>query len=71
MAIGIQIERNEAICAGQNALECLKEAKRELNGAGSWGVYDILGGGMLSKLIKHNKINNAALCIEEAQRCIE
>lgn len=62
-----QKETREAIRAGEAALNALRSAKNELNSAKNWGIYDILGGGMLSTLIKHNKMGNAESCIREAQ----
>ena len=52
-------EINEAIHAGERALDSLNEAKKQLNSARNWGIYDMLGGGMISSFIKHNKIDNA------------
>ncbi|QUA54515.1 hypothetical protein JYE50_01810 [Aristaeella lactis] len=50
---------NEAIHAGERALDSLNEAKKQLNSARNWGIYDMLGGGMISSFIKHSKIDNA------------
>ena len=52
-------EINEAIHAGERALDSLNEAKKQLNSARNWGIYDMLGGGMISSFIKHSKIDNA------------
>ncbi|MBR2281627.1 MAG: hypothetical protein IJ863_03285, partial [Spirochaetales bacterium] len=38
-----------------------------LRKARNWGIYDILGGGFLSSVIKHSKIDNARSCIERAK----
>ena len=60
-------ERREAVNAGEKALDSLFEAKNQLRKARNWGIYDILGGGFLSSLIKHSKIDNARICIERAK----
>ena len=60
-------ERQEAIIAGERALDSLYEAKNQLRKARNWGIYDILGGGFISSLIKHSKIDNARSCIERAK----
>ncbi len=60
-------ERREAVNAGEKALDSLFEAKNQLRKARNWGIYDILGGGFLSSLIKHSKIDNARSCIERAK----
>ncbi len=61
------IERQEAIEAGERALDSLIEAQNQLRKARNWGIYDMLGGGFLSSLIKHSKIDNARSCIERAK----
>ena len=61
------IERQEAIVAGERALDSLIEAQNQLRKARNWGIYDILGGGFLSSMIKHSKIDNARSCIERAK----
>ncbi len=61
------IERQEAIDAGERALNSLIEAQDQLRKARNWGIYDIIGGGFLSSLIKHSKIDNARSCIERAK----
>ena len=60
-------ERREAVYAGEKALDSLYEAQNQLRKARNWGIYDILGGGFLSSLIKHSKIDNARSCIERAK----
>lgn len=61
-------EINEAIRAGERALESLREAQRQLNSAGNWGLLDIFGGNTISGLMKHMKVNNASRCVEDARR---
>ena len=60
-------ERREAIYAGECALDSLYEAQNQLRKARNWGIYDIIGGGFFSSLIKHSKIDNARSCIEKAK----
>ena len=60
-------ERQDAIIAGERALDSLYEAQNQLRKARNWGIYDILGGGFISSLIKHSKIDNARTCIERAK----
>ena len=52
-------EIDEAIRAGERALDSLREAKEQLNSARNWGIYDMIGGGMISSIVKHTKIDNA------------
>lgn len=60
-------EVREAVRAGEQALESLREARRELNSAGNWGLIDIFGGNTVSGLMKHMKINNASRAIDNAR----
>lgn len=52
-------EVDEAIRAGERALDSLREAKAKLNSARNWGIYDILGGGVISSVVKHSKMSSA------------
>lgn len=64
-------EMAEAIWAGERALTSLKTAQNQLNGARNWGLFDMFGGGMLSSMIKHSKINDASRCMENAKRDLQ
>ena len=67
MEYDLEKEKREALEAGERALRSLREAKRELNSARGWGIYDILGGGMISTLIKHSKVSKAEGLINDAK----
>lgn len=60
-------ERREAVIAGERAKNSLKKALDALNSARGWGIYDIIGGGFISSLIKHSKMNQASDYIEAAK----
>lgn len=60
-------EINEAIFAGEKALESLYAAQDKLNSARNWGIFDLLGGGFFTDLIKHSKMDDAARCMEDAK----
>jgi len=60
-------ERAEAIQAGQKARESLQNALNALESARGWGIYDILGGGFISSMIKHSKMDKANNYIAEAK----
>lgn len=68
MAYDYERERQEAIEAGYRALDSLREAYMKLDSARGWGVYDILGGGLISSLIKHGKMDKAQDCLQDAKR---
>lgn len=60
-------EVREAIQAGERALYSLREAKSNLESARNWGVFDMLGGGFITDMIKHSKMGNASTCMENAK----
>ena len=57
-----------AIKKGENARSCLVEALSLLDSASSWGIFDILGGGMLTTLIKHSRIDKAKDLIYQSRQ---
>jgi len=64
-------ERDEAIRAGESALNSLRRAKDQLDSARGWGIYDMLGGGIISSVIKRNRMNDASSSLREAQYALE
>ncbi|MBU5257560.1 coiled-coil domain-containing protein [Tissierella praeacuta] len=52
-------EVKEAINAGENASKALLDIRQPLESAHSWGVWDMLGGGFFTDIIKHSKIDDA------------
>ncbi len=60
-------ERQEAIRAGERALTSLRDAEHQLGGARLWGIVDLFGGGGLSGLVKHAKLNEASRSLERAK----
>ena len=66
-AYNIEKEMREAIQAGENALCSLQAAREELQKAGNWGIVDLLGGGLITSLIKHSKMDNASHLMENAK----
>lgn len=61
-------EIDEAIVSGERALASLKTAQEKLNSARNWGIFDMLGGGLLADIMKHSKMNEASAYMEEAKR---
>ena len=52
-------ELNEAIHAGETALDIAHEVMSELDSAKNWSAFDMLGGGLISDLIKYEKLDAA------------
>ena len=63
----LQKEMSEAIQACENALCSLRAAREELQKAGNWGIVDLFGGGFITNLIKHSKMDNASHLMENAK----
>lgn len=61
-------EIREAIQAGEAALSSLRNAQEKLNSAKNWGIWDIVGGGFMSSLIKHSRMDDAQEYMEEARQ---
>ena len=61
-------ERQEAIDAGERALDSLYGVRKELESAGNWGLLDMFGGGMFTTFVKHSKKNDAQRYMERAKR---
>lgn len=61
-------ELEEAIEAGRRVLPELQGALSELGGAATWGTFDLLGGGMITSMAKHGRIDEARRYVERAQR---
>ena len=64
-------EIEEAIAAADEALYHLKSARNSLGSAGTWGLFDIFGGNMLSGLIKHSKMGEAEREVEAAKYALQ
>jgi len=61
-------ELQEAIRAGNSALSALQLVSSELKSAANWGTWDMFGGGMVSSMIKHSKIDTAKEHAHRAQQ---
>lgn len=64
-------ELKEAIMAGEIALQSLRIAKERLNSARNWGIADMLGGGLITTMIKHSKMDDASYYIENAKKNLQ
>ena len=63
-----QKELKEAIQAGDLAERALRQVQADLQSAANWGAWDLVGGGMLSTMVKHSKIDTAKQHAHAAQR---
>ena len=63
-------EVDEALSAGERAEACLGEVLSSLGSARDWGVWDMVGGGLLSTAIKHGHIDDARSGLLRVQRAL-
>ena len=58
------LQINQALTLTDQLISCLDDAERQLSSARNWGFLDILGGGLITDLIKHSKLQNAKNSME-------
>jgi len=59
-------EIDEAIIAARKLLLSLTSAKEDLSSAKNWGMFDILGGDLISSMVKHDHIKRASGYIQDS-----
>lgn len=64
-------EIQEAITAGEKANESLSKMQERLDSAQGWGVWDMLGGGLISNIAKHSAIDEANEISHETQHILK
>lgn len=64
-------ELNEAIKAGNMVITTLNETIKLLESADDWSTFDLLGGGFMADVMKHDKIDKAKQTILDAQTHIQ
>lgn len=57
----------EAQSAGRSVLSCLNHAADSLDSAEGWGVWDMMGGGLIATAAKHDHIDDARGWVADAQ----
>ena len=67
MEYNYEKEKQEAIDAGNKALRSLRKAQENLDSAKGWGIFDMLGGGFISTMFKHSKVDQAKENMEQAK----
>lgn len=58
----------EAKVVANRVLDLLDDVEKQLKSAKNWGVVDLLGGGFLSSVIKHSKIDKAESLFRKVHR---
>lgn len=52
-------EIKEAVTAGNRVMSQINSAESSLDSAQSWGTWDLIGGGLMTDMIKHSHIDDA------------
>lgn len=60
-------EVEEAIAAGNACMGQISYIEDTLGSARSWGTFDIIGGGIITDLVKHSKLDDAQCHAEQLQ----
>ena len=63
-------EVREALSAGKRAETALSQVLDSLDSARDWGVWDMVGGGMISTMMKHERIGDARDGLRQVQRAL-
>ena len=63
-------ELGEAVQAAKTAADVASQVRSELDSAESWGTWDLLGGGLIADMVKHDHLDSAQSAINHLQRCL-
>lgn len=64
------LEIDEAIKAGEEALNAIENTVKELESSQGWGIMDMLGGKLVTTAAKYDHVDKAGRYAEEAQRAL-
>ncbi len=65
-----ELEIREALDASEEALNHLYRARDRLDSAEAWGLWDLFGGGFLSTLVKHDRMDEARRELDLAKAAV-
>ena len=65
------VQVNQAINLTDQLIGELDQAERQLSSARNWGFLDVLGGGLITDLIKHSKLNNAKIAMDRVNYLLQ
>lgn len=64
-------ELMEAKGAAETALDTIQEAKTQLKSAKNWGIFDIIGGGLIASLAKRSRMQDMRSTLETLDTQLE
>ena len=62
---------NQALNLTNQLIAELEQAERPLSSARNWSFLDVLGGGLITDLIKHSKLNNAKISMDRVNYLLQ
>ena len=66
-----EVQINQALSLTDQLISELDQAERQLSSARNWGFLDVLGGGLITDLIKHSKLNNAKISMDRVSYLLQ
>ncbi|MBQ2659242.1 MAG: hypothetical protein IJF87_11825 [Erysipelotrichaceae bacterium] len=66
----IEKELDEAIAAADETIDLLDQAYASMNSARNWGLFDMVGGGIFSTMVKREKMRDGRYYMNEAKRSL-
>ena len=66
-----ELQINQALSLTDQLISELDQAERQLSSARNWGFLDVLGGGLITDLIKHSKLNNAKIAMDRVNYLLQ
>lgn len=64
-------ELTEAKEASERALRIIQETKEKLSSAQGWGLFDLLGGGVISSLAKRSRLDEVQKKLGELEGALD
>ena len=65
------LQINQALSLTDQLIGCLDDAEHQLSSARNWGFIDVLGGGLITDLIKHSKLHKAQTSMEHVNAIMQ
>ena len=66
----LEKELDEAIAAADETIDLLDQAYASMNSARNWGLFDMVGGGIFSTMVKREKMRDGRYYMNEAKRSL-
>ena len=66
----LERELDEAIAAADETIDLLDQAYASMSSARNWGLFDMVGGGFFSTMVKREKMRDGRYYMNEAKRSL-